>query len=255
MLGREKTRWLRVAKGVEILSGLGPHVWGEPAAARNAICELLSVLPMTHLQLDLDRMRGWREPRGEWKDLLARAGDWAELLRETAVAVGDAVRGRAEWGIGLPNPVDVAESLGDSSERGVLKAGMQIASFLQGWRDAGLGFIALDLTGPSVAERVASPVLRNAQMYGWRRAAVVSSLSESACGAEIRLASGATIEDLGSRWASGELVGGGLGPMFWSGEDLTGGAPNRFLLYGEIPAGIEPAAIVEAGRRLERWMT
>ena len=226
----ERMIWIRVGSGVEVLSGLGAAVWNEPAAVRNALRELFSVMPMTHVQIDIDRLRGRSDPPAEWKTILARAGDWAELLRESVAAIGDAVRGRAQWGFGLPNPALVAASLGDASERGVLKAGIQLAGFLQVFREGGLGFVAIDLAGPPVAEKAISQVLRNAQLYGWRPAVMVPS-PLSPAPAEI------------------QLVGDGVGRAFWDGAEPA--EPLGDLVYGEIPAGIEAAAIVDAGRRLK----
>ena len=226
----ERTIWIRVGNGVEVLSGLGSAVWNEPAAVRNALRELFSVMPMTHVQIDLDRLRARRDPPAEWKAVLARSDDWGDLLRESVAAIGDAVRGRGQWGFGLPNPAVVAESLGDASERGALKAGIQLAGFLQVFREGGLGFVAIDLTGPSVADKAVSQVLRNAQMYGWRQAVMVAS-PISPAPAEI------------------QLVGEGVGRVFWSGGEPA--EPLGDLVYGEIPAGMEAAAIVDAGRRLK----
>ena len=231
MGGADRSIWLRVANGVESLSGQGPRVWNEPPAVANSLRELLSVLPLTHAQIDLAALRGRSEPRAQWKAMLSREGDWNELLRELVAAVGDAVRGRAAWGLGLPGPGVVADELGDPSERGVLKAGLQLAGFLQGFREAGVGFVSVDLTGAIVSEKAVAPIFRNAQMYGWKRAAIVGDDSSSAAGAEIRLVDGLT-------------------EGFWTAEEP---APQAPTLFGEIPSDIEPAAIVAAGRKLERW--
>jgi hypothetical protein len=252
--GNERTVWVRVANGVEALSGLGADVWNEPAAARNALRELFSVLTVTHVEIDLDPLRGRTRPETDWKTLLARGGGWAELLRELVAAIADAVRGRAEWGIGLPNPARVAESLGDASERGTLKAGIQLASFLQGFREAGLAFVAIDLTGPAAGEKAVAQAIRNAQMYGWKQAAIVEA-PLSPPPAEIQLVADVTIDDVAARWQRGELVGGGLGPGFWSGAHAERPLPPRCFLYGEIPAGTDAAAIVDAGRRLGGLLT
>src|SRR5439155_574942 len=112
------------------------------------------------------------------------------------------VRGRAVWGVGLPGPAEVAETFGDASERGVLKAGLQLASFLQGFREAGIGFVAIDLTGAGVPAKAVAPIFRNAELYGWRRAAVVRDESGSGCGADISL-----------------VVRDGLSAGFWNGEE------------------------------------
>jgi len=251
---RQRSVWLRVGAGVETLSGVGRAVWNEPAAARNALRELLSVLPATHVQLDLASLRRRSDPQSEWKTLLSRAGDWSDLLRETAAATADAVGGHAAWGLGLPSPALVAAELGDSSERGVLKAGLQLAGFLQGFREAGLGFIALDLAAGAVGDKAVAPSLRNAAMYGWRRAVVLGNLGEPCAGAEIRLAAGQEFQTLVGAWERGELVGGGLDGSFWSDQALPRPAPPRVLLYGTIPDGLEAAAIVAAGRRLRAWL-
>lgn len=254
MLRGERTVWVRVANGLESLSGLGAKVWNEPAAVRNALREMLSVLPLTHVQLDLAALRRRSDPAAGWKAVLGRSDGWAELLRETAQATGDAVRGRAEWGIGLPGPAEAAASMGDASERGVLKAGLQLAAFLQGVREAGLTFVAVDLSGASVPDKVVAPVFRNAEMYGWRRAAVLGGIGDGAGGAEIRLFGEAPFGELCEAWHRGELVGGGLGAAFWSGAAPSAPAPSRVLLFGEIPPGIDAAAIVAAGRSLNQWL-
>jgi hypothetical protein len=164
------------------------------------------------------------------------------------------VSGRATWGLGLPSPVLLATELGDSSERGVLKAGLQIAGFLQGFRDAGLGFIALDLAAGAVADKAVAPSLRNAEMYGWRRAVVIGEMGEAPVGAEIRLATGQEFHTLAGAWERGELFGGGLDGSFWRGQALPRPAPPRALLFGAIPDGLEPAYIVAAGRELRAWL-
>lgn len=250
----DRTIWLRVGAGVETLSGMGTAVWHEPAAVRNALREMLSVLPATHLQIDLGSLRRRTDPPAEWKALLARGEGFGELLGEMVQAIGDAVRGRAEWGIGFPGPVAVAESLGDVSERGLLKAGLQLASFLQGLREAGIGFVALDLAGAPAPEKALAPFFRNAEMYKWRRAAIRSEDVPTG-GAEIRLVEALPYESLLPRWQAGELVGGGLGAAFWGGAPLPQPAAVRALLYGEIPLGVEAAAIVACGRSLSSWVS
>jgi hypothetical protein len=252
--GRQRSVWLRVGAGIETLSGVGRSVWNEPASARNALRELLSVFPATHVQIDLASLRRRSDPESGWKILLSRGEDWSELLRETAAAITDAVRGRATWGVGMPSPVLVAAELGDSSERGVLKAGLQLAGFLQGVREGGLGFVALDLAGGAVADKAVAPSLRNAQMYGWRRAVLLPEVGEAFPGAEIRLAAGQDFRSLIGRWDQGELIGGGLDGSFWTEKALPQPTPSRALLYGTIPEGLEPAAIVAAGRGLQKWM-
>jgi hypothetical protein len=252
--GRQRSVWLRVGAGVETLSGVGRTVWNEPAAARNALRELLSVLPATHVQIDLGSLRRRGDPQSDWKALLSRAGDWSDLLRETGAAIADAVSGRAAWGLGLPSPALVAAELGDSSERGVLKAGLQLAGFLQGFREAGLAFVALDLAGGGATDKAVAPSLRNAEMYGWRRAVVLGELGEAPAGVEIRLAAGQEFQTLAGAWGRGELVGGGLDQSFWRGQALPRPAPPRTLLFGAIPDNLEAAAIVAAGRELRTWL-
>jgi hypothetical protein len=236
MAGADRSIWLRVGNGVEILSGQGRRVWYEPAAVRNAVRELLSVVPVTHVQIDVSALRGRSDPPAEWRGLLSRADDWDDLLRELVAAMSDAVRGRAVWGIGLPGPTEVAESFGDASERGVLKAGLQLASFLQGFREAGIAFVAIDLTGPSVPAKTVAPILRNAELYGWKRAAMLRDESQSGCGATVSL-----------------VVRNALSAGFWKGEESFAPASGTDVVFGEIPAGIEPAAIVAAGRSLKAW--
>lgn len=253
MIGElERTVWIRVGPGVETLSGMGPAVWNEPAAVRNALREMLSVLPATHLQVDLASLRGRSDPPADWKTVLARGGGFGELLGEMVQAVGDAVRGRAAWGLGFPGPGVVAEALGDVSERGVLKAGLSLASFLQGVRESGIAFVAVDLGAAPVAEKTVAPFFRNAEMYGWRRAAVRTE-DAPVSGADVRLVEGLAYEAALAHWQVGDLVGGGLGAAFWSGEPLPQPPPSRALLYGAIPPGVEAAGIVAAGRALSSW--
>jgi hypothetical protein len=252
--GKQRSVWLRVASGIETLSGLGRGVWNEPAAGRNALRELLSVLPVTHVQVDLAALRRRSDPESDWKTVLSRGADWADLLRETAAATADAARGRAAWGLGMPSPAAVAAELGDSSERGMLKTGVQLAGFLQGLREAGLAFVALDLATGAVAEKAIAPLLRNAEMYGWRRAVVLGDIAQASAGAEIRLAAGQDYQTLAGAWERGELIGGGLDGAFWAGQALPRPAPSRALVFGEIPAGLEAAAIVAAGRALREWL-
>jgi hypothetical protein len=252
--GKERVVWVRVGGGVEALSGAGRAVWNQPAVVRNALREMLSVLPVTHVELDLARLLARGEPPSTWSQLLDRAGDWRGLLDETAAATGDAVRGLAEWGIGLPNPAAVGEALGDPSERGRVKAGLRLASFLQGFREAGLRFVTVEPAETAPSERALAPIFRNAELYGWRRAAIVASTTETVKGAEIRLLRDGGVTEVRDAWARGELVGAGLDSRFWAGEALADAAPPRALLFGEIPAGTAAAAIVAAGRNLERWL-
>jgi hypothetical protein len=91
-------------------------------------------------------------------------------------------------------------------------------------------------------------------MYGWRRAVVLEGIGEGPAGAEIRLAAGEEFQTLAEQWERGQLVGGGLDGSFWSGQALPRPAPPRMLLFGEIPGGLEAAAIVAAGRELRVWL-
>ncbi len=251
MIGtHDRTIWVRAGAGIEILSGMGAAVWNEPAAVRNAVREMLSVVPATHLQIDLDSMRRRSEPAAEWKSVLARSDGFGALLAEMVQATSDAVRGRAEWGLGFPGPQEVAESLGDASERGVLKAGLQLASFLQAVRESGITFVAIDLAGAPAPDKTTAPFFRNAEMYKWRRAARRNEPAPVA-GAEIRLLDDSPAAALVSHWEAGELVGGGLDASFWAGQPLPA-LPARSLLYGSIPPTSEAAAIVAAGRGLNR---
>lgn len=257
MLGRDRSVWLQVAHGVESLAEGGGGVWREPAAVRKALGELLGVFPATHVQVDLAALLRAPETGTGWASLLGRSGAWGTLLAELALAISDAVRPPAVWGLGLPGPQTVAASLEDASERGVLKAGLQLASFLQTFREARVGFVSVDLRGtePGGVERALASVFRNSGMYGWLRAVCVDgieALGSSRMGAEVILLSDAGISELRPLWERGEPVGGGLGDAFWAGQGLAGSLPQRCLLYGEIPEGISPKAIVEAGRQLCR---
>ena len=234
-MAEERRIWLGVAYGIESLAGKGPQVWNEPPAVAQALRELLSVLPATHVQIDLARLRARSEPAAEWTALLLREADWGTLLAELVAAVADSVRGRAAWGLGLPAPDVVAAALGDASERGVLKAAVQLAGFLQAFRTAGLDFVAVDLAGGAAAEKAIAPIFRNAQMYGWRQAAIV--------GDEV------TLPDAAIRLLAREA----LPASFWTGDTLAPASGDRTLLFGPIPPGIDAAAIVAAGRRLQRW--
>jgi hypothetical protein len=257
MSGLEQAVWLRVASGVESLSEAGVRVWRDPARARKALGELLGVFPATHVQVDLAALlRGEAEP--SWAALLARDGPWGELLNELVLALGSALRPPAVWGLGLPSPKVVAASLGDESERGVVKAGLQLASFLQVVRAAPIGFVAVDvgILPASADRRAINPIFRNGEMYGWRRAVCVEgleSLPTPRPDGEIALAQTDDLPALCSLWERGELVGGGLGARFWAGEPFERTAPPRFLLYGSVPEAVAPRAIVEAGRQLRAW--
>ncbi len=251
--------WLRVANGVESLSDAGSAVWREPAQTRKALGELLGVFPVTHVQLDLAALVAAGDPAGDWGSFLARQGKWSELLNELALAVRSAIRAPAVWGLGLPAPSVVAAALGDTSERGTLKAGLQLASFLQAFRESHISFVAVDRAEPpqSGEARALTPILRNSEMYGWRRAICVANLDAvtEQLGADVVLAAEAKLAALCPAWERGEPVGGGLGSEFWQGGQFGVPAPGRFLLYGEVPRGITPRSIVESGRTLRAWMS
>ncbi len=251
--------WLRVANGVESLSGAGSRVWHEPAQTRKALGELLGVFPVTHVQLDLAALVGAGDAPGDWAAFLTRQGNWGELLPELALAVHSAVRAPAVWGLGLPAPATVAAALGDTSERGTLKAGLQLASFLQAFRESHISFVAVDRAEPPQAgdARALTPIFRNSEMYGWRRALCVVDLEsskEQRLGADVVLAADTAVAALCPVWERGEPVGGGLGKEFWGAGEFGVPAPPRFLLYGEVPHGITPRSIVESGRTLRAWM-
>jgi hypothetical protein len=255
----ERAVWLRVANGVNSLSEAGARVWLEPAQTRKALGELLGVFPATHVQIDLSALAYAGDADGGWGALLSRVGRWPDLLKELALALGSAMRAPAVWGLGLPSPGALAPILGDASERGVLKAGLQLASFLQVFREAQIGFVAVDVSDPPNPgePRALAPIFRNSEMYGWRRAICVADLRAAAAtcmGAEIALVQTARIAELCPAWEGGDLVGGGLCGDFWKGGELEKPAPRRFLLYGAIPEGTPPRALVQAGRMLRAWM-
>ncbi len=249
MLGRDRSVWLRVAPGVESLAENGRGVWVEPAAVRKALGELLGVFPITQVQIDIAAFLHSEDTGSEWASLLSRSGHWGALLPELALAVTDAVRPPTVWGIGLPGPKEVAVSLGDESERGVLKAGLQLASFLQVFRESRLGFVTVDLrdTGVSGMERAIAPIFRNSEMYGWLGAVCVRDLaarSGSLAGAKVTLIHNAEFAEMLPLWDRGELVGGGLG----------GDPPQKCLFYGEVPERASAKTIVETGRILRSWL-
>ena len=131
--GNERTVWVRVANGVEALSGLGADVWNEPAAARNALRELFSVLTVTHVEIDLDPVAldvavdlADQPPRrvvGEIIDPAERREDVGGertfgVMADQAVATGAELR-RGELRIALRDVADVRVELGNlASPRG-----------------------------------------------------------------------------------------------------------------------------------------
>ena len=249
--------WLRGERAVEGVGGLGTAIWSKPPEVRRAIAELGGVFPLTHLALDLDAIRA-AGPEATWKALLGRSGGWTELLGELVPAIASALRAPSAFGFVLPDPRAVAVELGDTSDRGALKAGLQVASFLQPLRSAGLSFAVVALSGAPTPEvtRAVTPVLRNAGMYGWRRAVEMPTLGDALPPAtDLRLVAGAKLAELEPVWNRGEEVGGGLEPDLWTGGGLGGKAPPLFCLYGIAPAGVDAAATVAAGRRLREWMS
>jgi len=251
--------WLRVRHGVETLSGAGRAVWSEPAQVRKTLGEILGVLPATHVQIDLEAFLEGDEPR-QWAPLLRREDPWAALLSEHALAIGSALRAPTVWGLGLPGVATVAAATGDVSDRGLIKAGMLLASALQAFRSATVAFVTIPVAAgdAGAGERARGPVLRNSELYGWHRAACVADLAASSpqvAGTDVTLVEHATVAELLPRWARGDAIGGGLGASVWSGERLEGAAPPRFLLFGEIPPGTPARALVETGRMLREWVS
>ncbi len=257
MIEIDKIVWVGVAHGVESVSGAGAAVWRDPAAARKALGELLSVLPLTHGQIDLDAMLGSGEQgAAAWRSMLDGKSD--DSLREITAAINDAFRPPAVWGVGLPCPDAVAALLGDVSERAVLKAGLQIAARLRLFRDAGASFAAIDLANANFAEheRALKPILRNAEMYGWKRALCVPTLADAVRlgdAADAALTLNSRVSELDSMWRQGSAIGGGLTEGVWAGEPLAARQAPRFFLFGRIPAGAPVPAIVDAARRISSW--
>jgi hypothetical protein len=258
MLGQDRSVWLQVTHAVESLAEQGHRVWAEPAAVQKALGELLSVFPVTHVQIDLTaifRARG----EEDWPALLSRAEPWKAFLAEFVLAISEAVRPPAVWGLGLPGPHHVVAALSDESERGILKAGLQLASFLQALRESPVGFVAVDLRQTEMArtERAIAPILRNSTLYGWRRAVCLDELPVAAnppTGAEIALIHNQELPALRSFWDAGKLIGGGLSATFWQEGRLAEQPPRQCLLYGVVPHDILPKVLVESGRALRAWL-
>ena len=249
--------WLHVAAGVESLAN-GRQVWTQPAAVRQALAELLSVCPATHVQIDLSALVAAGQEPAHWPAFLKREATWNELLPELILAISDAVTPRA-WGLGLPALPLLAAALGDTSERGLLKAGMQAAAFLQNFRVSGLGFVSLDWPQAAAAGsgRAAAPIFRNSHMYGWQRAVSLadpSALAHAPQEVELSLIKDFPLSEVQPLWAEGERVGGGLTKAFWTTPQLPSPAPSAYVLYGNIPADITPRQLVEAGRMLQTWL-
>jgi hypothetical protein len=259
MLGQDRSVWLQVANGVKSLAENGRGVWAEPAAVRKVLGELLGVFPVTHVQIDIAAVLRSGDTDSDWASLLSRSGHWGVLLPELALAVTDAVRPPMVWGLGLPGPQEVAVSLGDESERSVLKAGLQLAAFLQVFRASRLGFVTVDLrnTGVSGMERAITPIFRNSEMYGWLGAICVRDLAArrgSLAGAKVTLVHDGKFAELLPLWERGEVVGGGLSGELWNGGGLGGDPPQKCLLYGEVPERASAKTIVETGRILRSWL-
>ncbi|MEA2626905.1 MAG: hypothetical protein QOD06_2950 [Candidatus Binatota bacterium] len=247
----EREVWIAAAAAVEALAGTA-SVWCEPPRVRKELAELLGALPATHVAVDLAAILA-ADPAGGWGALLGRAAPWNDRLPELAQAIASATAGRAAWGFVLPAPRTVASALGDASERGIVKAGLQLAGLLQHVRDAGLHFVALDVF-TAAETRAVGPILKNAALYGWRRAIRVADLAaERSAQPDLWLVEDAEAAVLAPLWTAGERVAGGLGRRFWTAAHLEGAAPARFLLYGTVPAETEPGAIVAAGRALRQW--
>jgi hypothetical protein len=247
VIGRDRTIWVRVANGVEIVDGRGPGVWLEPSAVCRALGDLLGIFPATHVQIDLEALL---RAGGSRNELLDRTGPWGSRLDEILLAVAEASGSARTIGLGLPDPAAIAPDLGDGTERGQLKAGMRLAAFLRSVRDSRIGFVCLDAT-VSDALRPAAPVLRNAGLYGLRRALRTDRIAGvgAAAEADAWLVEEAELGELVRLWEAGQAVGGGLGSGFWRGADLPR-LPGRCLLYGSIPEGCTPRDLVTAGRRL-----
>ncbi len=259
MADQDRNIWLRVGNGLGRLIDRGADIWLDPGAVRRAIVELQGVFPVTHLEVALSDAVANGGADGNWPALLRGTGRWNELLGELSQAIGDAVRAPASWGVGLPDPRIVARAAGDESERGALKAGLEIASFLRKLRESTLKFAVIqiaDIEGAGI-ERAVSSILKNSQLYSWARAIAVSGIADASRWtgqAETILLRSAELQALESAWSKGERIAGGLDSSFWTGTSGAAPLPGRFLLYGELPADITPKAVVEAGRNLRSRM-
>ena len=258
MLEIDKTIWIGLARGVESVSGAGAAVWREPAAARKALGELLGVLPVTYGEFDAGAIIGARDAdrAAGWRALLEGKSEAA--MSEMALAINDAFRAPKTWGVALPCPGALAALLGDGSERAALKIGMQMAARLKLFRDAGASFLTMDLANSKFAaeERALKPVLRNAELYGWKRALCVPALADTAgleSVGDALLVLDAEVGELDARWQQGLALGGGLGEQIWSGRPLAPRQSANFLLFGRIPAGAPAHAIVDAARMISVW--
>lgn len=257
MADQTRIIWLHVAAGVESLAN-GRQVWTQPAAVRQALAELLSVCPATHVQIDLGALVAAGQEPANWPAFLKKEAPWNELLPELTLAISDAITARS-WGLGLPALPLLAEALGDTSERGVLKAGMQAAAFLQNFRASSVSFVTLDWPQDVDARsgRCAAPIFRNSQMYGWQRAVCLtdqSGLAHAPQEVDLSLIKDFPLAEVRPLWTQGERVGGGLTKTFWTTPQLPSRAPSSYVLYGNIPEDITPQQLVEAGRTLHTWL-
>jgi hypothetical protein len=244
--------WLRVGAGLASLAG-DDRLWSEPAAVRKALLELVGVFPATHLEIDLAAVRA-AGGDGAWEALLAGSGEWKGRLAELCAAVGDALGGRATWGITLPDPRSVS-SEADGSEKAALKSGLQLAGALRHLRETSIGFVTIDLAEnpPHGLEKALAPTLRNAQLYGWGRAIAVGGAEEAerwASAVEAVLVRDVGVGALETERRGGLRVAGGLDGRFWLEGRLDAAPPPAGLLFGILPAGIEAKQVVDSGREL-----
>ena len=85
MTDRARSIWLRVGPGVESLAN-GGQVWTQPAAVRQALAELLSVCPATHVQIDLGALVAAGQEPASWRAFLNKEAAWNELLTLQALS-------------------------------------------------------------------------------------------------------------------------------------------------------------------------
>jgi hypothetical protein len=244
--------WLRVGAGLASLAG-DDRLWSEPAAVRKALLELVGVFPATHVEIDLAAVRAARGD-GAWEALLAASGEWKAHLAELCAAVGDALGGRAIWGIALPDPRAVSAE-GDASEKAALKSGLQLAGSLRHLRETSIGFVTVDVAAgaPSGLEKALAPTLRNAQLYGWGRAIAIGGPEEAerwASAVDAVLVRDAGVAALEAERQAGRRVVGGLDGRFWAEGRIDAAPPAGGLLFGILPPGIEAKQVVESGREL-----
>lgn len=260
MVSRDRNVWLRIGGGLRKLVDRGADVWLDPAAVRRALLELQGVFPATHLEISLPDVVECAPTDGSWPAFLQGSGRWSALIAELSQAIGDAVRDPVTWGVGLPDPVAVARSIGDESERAALKAGLEIASFLRRLRESSLRFTVVQIADSKAAgiARAVAPILKNSRLYQWACVVGVGGIDQVAAWrgqVEAILVRSAELSALEPAWRSGELLAGGLGPSFWKAEwPAAFQLPERFSLYGELPPDVTPRILVEAGRSLRSRM-